>query len=35
MLYICSVTVLASIRMALQTKIYLGLPFPVILNPDV
>jgi len=31
--YIYCVTVLVSICKALQTKVTLGLPFPVILNP--
>jgi hypothetical protein len=35
MLYICCVAVLLSICKALQTKVTLGLPFPVILKPYV
>lgn len=35
MLRVCCVTVLVSNCMALQTKVTLGLPFPVILNPYV
>ena len=35
MLCICFVTVLVSICMALQTKVNLSLPFPVILKPYV